>query len=126
MRDNGCLITIISLLWLLVVACVPQLFGDNSWCPLLATGFGIGIGVTIIEHPDTKGFIKKKRPFTYLHWLVFQLYTTLGIFTIGFTDKSYYAIKGIGKSALFYAILPIIVFIIESSISNTANKKGQD
>lgn len=123
--DKGFKLYLLFFLWMGIVVGSPCLiFGDDlALCATLAAGFGPGISSTISSHPDSKGFFMKELPFTYAHYWVFLAYVVIGIFMIGFTDKSYDAMKCIGKGALFYAILPVVVFIIECFIKDRKEKR---
>lgn len=125
MEDKGCLSIVLFFLWLGIVVGIPCLiFGkDVGLWATLAASFGLPLGFTISDHPGSKGYLAKELPFTYAHLWIFLAYVVIGIFTIGFTDKSYDAMKCIGKGALFYAILPVVVFFIEGFVKDKIEKK---
>lgn len=69
---------------------------------------------------------KKEIPFTYGHFWMFLAYAVGGMFTIGFGEMDYQAIKTLGKSIVFYAVLPIVALIVESIIKDRSEKNNKN
>lgn len=124
--DRGFKTYVSFLLWLAFVCWIPSVIFDVeniSLCAAIAASIGGAIGIAIIEHPDSKGFFAKELPFTCIHFWMFVAYAVVGMFTIGFGDIDYEEIKGLGKSIVFYAVLPVPVFFIECFVNDRIKKK---
>jgi hypothetical protein len=85
-------------------------------------GFSVALAsIALVDQTKEKSF-KKEIPFTYAHFWMLIAYAVSSIYLIGFKDIPYEEIKHIGKSIVFYTVLPIIVLIIECIINNRKGK----
>ena len=81
--------------------------------------------LSLIDQKEDNSF-RKKMPYTYAHFWVFIGYAVSGVLKIGFSKLPYEEMISIGKCTVFYMILPIIALIIECTIRDKRNNKGQE
>lgn len=122
-EDKGCLLNGLLLLWLGLLTSLPAaIFGERSiaMCGIAAASVGfvsISFACDKEKHP-----IRYEMKFSFVHLWVLLGYIVAAIICIGFYDGN----KGTAQAILFYAILLILVFIIECIINDRKEKHKSD
>lgn len=122
--ENGCLIYGLFLLWLGIVVGIPCIIFDTKQVGITSCiAVSIGMYTMAISGEAKEHTFKKDFSYTYSHFWMFLAYAVGGMFTIGFGDIDYEGIKSLGKSIVFYAVLPVPVFFIEGFVNDRIKKK---
>lgn len=122
--DKGFKAYIFFLLWMGIVIGAPSLIFDARQVAIIGCiAASIGMGAIIIVGQEEESTFKKEISVTYGHFWMFIAYAVGGMFTIGFGEMDYEEIKTLGKSIVFYAALPVPIFLAETFIKDRIEKK---
>lgn len=122
--NKGCLAIITFFLWISIVVGVPSLIFDAREVGIIGViAMSIGMYAMFLAGEGKEHTFKKEIPFTYGHFWMFLSYAVGGMFAIGFGEMDYLAIKTLGKSIVFYAVLPVPVLFIEGFVNDRIKKK---
>ena len=126
-EKRGCLLNALFFIWMGAIIWIPEQIYDSrnvGICGII--GFSVALAsIALVDQTKDKSF-KKEIPFTYAHFWMFIAYAISSIYMVGFKDIPYEEIKLIGKSIVFYTVLPIIVLIIECIINDKKKRENDD
>lgn len=119
MTGRGFLSVTAFILWVSVVmSWLPGTLLDAknvSLCGTIACCLGV-MSISFLGRDETKHPFRNKYSFTFIHICILVAYILAAIATIGFVEMEQQEMKQTARGVIYFAVLPVLVFVVESRI----------